>query len=676
MRSVFLDPEITLAIDPRVLRALLRVHGAPRGLAPTARALFGVECADPLASALEDTARFGTDAGRRALLEAAHAVGRATAQWPLDDAPADFAARLVTARAGDATLAAIFTRARLRLARSMPPQLAYDVLALAPRARAAASRLLPAMRAWLGDEVFVDLYAHEAEDGALHVALLYLAAPIAVCAGPRAARSVHRPLRVDRLTYDPDAARLSVTTGQPERLWACVATFAEALWKDAAYFSDRPSFTCKPLQRGGSATLRDAKLPPGIVRATVVGCQVDSGEDARIESRGGDALGALETRVRVEGGYFRRAVIRFDVRDSPFPVDVVMQLPHQITVSDGRFARLARAGIAALGLFAPGTLPDDAHTLAPFAHPEWRWRELAGDAGFEALRKTKLLTKKRGRGVTSAEYRRLGFSYVAHEIPGERRRVRYALSEDLSVPGCDVREDALELWTLDADALAAKMRRELGAAPSGKAVAGIVDLGVVKLASATLWFLYAMRAPEKDLARRIVDACKAGVQPVILVPAGRHVSDGLREVELTLLQQLGVEGIGKVLGVIAEALDVAGEVEPWRVAEEPVVIDQATRRVWICGVLMTALAERSYRMLECLALRAGELVPAKEVGAYIAGPRSSFLQIARQTRPDLLKRIAASFAAAGVEPPAGLIEGLVVVEGKRGYRLGVGARVI
>ncbi len=98
--------------------------------------------------------------------------------------------------------------------------------------------------------------------------------------------------------------------------------------------------------------------------------QLDAGDGSRHEVRADDALPALETHLQVAGGYFSRLNVRADIDAAPHPVDLVMQLPNIVRYSDMRWAREVRAAAEALGLFAPGQLPDDARTLAPYVHPE------------------------------------------------------------------------------------------------------------------------------------------------------------------------------------------------------------------------------------------------------------------------------------------------------------------
>jgi hypothetical protein len=86
------------------------------------------------------------------------------------------------------------------------------------------------------------------------------------------------------------------------------------------------------------------------------------------------------------------------------------------------------------------------------------------------------------------------------------------------------------------------------------------------------------------------------------------------------------------------------------------------------------IADSGYAMLEGLALRPGETVPAREVSKWVSPARED-LKAAKTVRPRLLKWMAQSFAKLGIEVPAEWIEAAVVVDGRKGYRLGLPARV-
>jgi DNA-binding response OmpR family regulator len=146
--------------------------------------------------------------------------------------------------------------------------------------------------------------------------------------------------------------------------------------------------------------------------------------------------------------------------------------------------------------------------------------------------------------------------------------------------------------------------------------------------------------------------------------------DGVLVVELDVDEQLGVKRVGRALGRAAEALGVGSEVEKWRTCEEDVVIEVATQRVWVCGVLI-ALGDLPYRLLELLA-KSGRVVPTKELGAKLSSA-SIPDEVARRAKVKLEAQVSNCVARAGVVWDAAQI---VVTEGKKGYRLGVAVRVL
>ncbi len=689
MRLALLDPLVALALDPAVLAQVFLARRAPVPFAKdaasldVARATFASRVKDAVARDLEDLERFGDDLGRFALVEAGIARGRDLAKWPLDEPAESLVARLVVARVTSAELRRVWARARIRRDRFHASVPSFDLLAPSPRAPVAAAarepRLRATLRAVFGRDLVDVMIVEDEATGAIHAAAIVRGrarAGVALDGHGAIARRPVRELESLRFDYDPDAghdaARVAIQTRAPERLFALGAAIGEALFESPAYFASKPSFSFKVLQNGGAASVERARLPDGVARVDVVGAQADTLAGARIETRGEAALAVLAGAAR--GGYFTRTTTRFTLVGEARPVDAFLQLPHRLDVASRTYARLVRRALAALGWMDPGALPDDSWTLAPFAHPEWRWIEILGEDGFRALAHAKLLVKKRGARLLGAELRRLGFSYVTFPVPGEPG-VRYALSDDLSAPARDVREEELVVWELDSAGLAERMRRELDARPAERPLVGAMDLGVAALGSVRVRFVYAMRAVDPDFAARAALACTKGEVLVVLVPVGRRVGDGLRHVELSLAEQLGVAPVRGVLARVAEALEI-DDAPPWQLSSARVVVERATERVWIDGVLMTALAVRSYKMIECLALAAGRVVPPKEVAEHIAGKGANLDEVARKVRTDLVRRVAESFRAAGRSAPKDVLEGLAVLEGKRGYRLALSAHVV
>ena len=149
--------------------------------------------------------------------------------------------------------------------------------------------------------------------------------------------------------------------------------------------------------------------------------------------------------------------------------------------------------------------------------------------------------------------------------------------------------------------------------------------------------------------------------------------------ELDLHEQFGVAATtGLVTGRIATALKIEDEIdEKWRLAEmdEVLVIDRKGKRIWLLGVELPHLLDGTYRLLERLAIERGDVVEVRVLGAYVSGASDPDV-VVRKRRARLVTQIERSFAAAGAVLPVGLAEELIVIDGRGGYRLGVGCKVI
>ena len=156
---------------------------------------------------------------------------------------------------------------------------------------------------------------------------------------------------------------------------------------------------------------------------------------------------------------------------------------------------------------------------------------------------------------------------------------------------------------------------------------------------------------------------------VLFVPKGRVWGSGLIEVEYDGL----VEGGAALVERAVKLARLEDEVELWRLTDAPLVIHPKTRRVWFHETRME-LADRGYAMIEGLARRPGEIASTREVCKWLS-PAGMDMQAARATRPKVVKWMAESFEAAGKSVPMDEIERVIVLEGKRGYRLGVEVRV-
>ncbi len=668
------SPELLLSLSPPVLRSLLSTFGPlpdVRSTAPTrslARAIFEGRIPPKLLRPLESIlGRFGTEPGRRSLIEAAHALRDPRASAWLDEPAADIAAKLaieIATTKGSArrTVERIRDLAALRLERELNERATYELLAPTP---VDGKRIAARLARELGD-VVVDTWTRDEPGGTLRFAVFVRAPSTSglVLEGDEITARTERPVTVDLIRLDPGKMRVSFTLARPELLTA----YARAL--DLPL---RPSFTLRVLHDLTREQLAALKLPPGVTKVTVVAVRWRRPDGTRHEVRGFDALDPAHEGTAPRSGYIDRATLR--VQFGERPIDVFFQLPHRLDISDMAFEGPAREVLAALGILAPGAMPDDARSLAPYEHGDWRWRSVAGDDGFERLLAEKRVVRVLLAHVSTREHRMHGAGYVVRDVPGDKG-AQYALGEDRSLGARPVTAKDRIAWRLDLAPLEEGMRGDLGATrvgePNGLKVIGILDLGVVVLASGKIRFFYAMATPSKGWEAALVRACGLGVTPVVLVPDGHAAPDAILAIGLDLEEQLGLKRIGRVLGKAAEALGVRGEVEPWRLCDEAVVVETKTSRVWVLGVLV-GLTEKPYRLLEYLAQRAGHLTTTKEVGAYVSVSEYPDV-VARRTKAELEKQLRAALEAAAVG--CEIADRLVVVDGRKGYRLGVGVRVI
>ena len=667
------SPELLLSFSPAVLDLLLSTFGRPPATERAtpldlARILFASPAPPKLHRALLFISRFSTAAGRGALVEAARAVRDPRADAWLIESPADVAAKLAVERAiakGRArrTAGRIADLALLRMERELPERPTYELLAKAPLARdpSLAPLLARSLR-----PIAVDTWSHVDPDGTLRVALFIRLPTITRHVLDRAGRIASRTeanVAVDFLTVSPDGARVTLCTAIPELL---------PRYADALGLSLGPSFTLKPLHDLTPETLARVTLPRGVRAITLVGIRRRTPDGARLEIRARDVLAAGDLLGASRAGYVDRATIRVDLGDRT--VDAFLQLPHRIEIADPAYESEVRAALAALGLFDPGALPDDARSLAPYTHPDWRWRGVVGDEGFAALVRGKRVVRVEVAHVATEALRMHGTSYAVRAVPAAKD-TEYALAEDRAYGARLVEPEERVAWRLDRDALAAAMRADLGASKVGPASAiaidGVLDLGVVALKSGKLRFVYAMGAPPRGWLETARRGCGIGATLVVLVPRGHTEGlDGVLAVELDVDEQLGVKRVGRALGRAAEALGLASEVEAWRTCAEEVVIETATQSVWICGVLVP-LADLPYRFLELLA-KSGRVVPTKELGAQLSSA-SLADEAARRAKMKLEAQVSECLARAGVVWD---VARLVVTEGKKGYRIGVSVRIV
>ena len=669
------SPDVLLSLSPRVLALFLSTFGSglpPKAKSATpldlARLVFFSPIAPKLLRALLLVSRFATAAGRAALVEAARAVGDPRAEGWLAELPADVAAKLAVERAtakGRARLRAerISDLALLRMERELPERPTYELLARAPVARDAS--VARALARTLG-ATLVDVWSHEGPDGTLHVALftrLPALARFVLGPGGGVESRLDANIAVDLLRVSPDGARVSLCTATPELLPRYVEALGLLL---------RPSFTLKPLHDLDPEKLARVTLPRGVRAIVLVATRWRTPDGARVEARARDVLAAGALLGAARAGYVDRATIRVAVGDRT--VDAFLQLPHRIEIAEPAFEPEVRAALVALGLFDPGALPDDARSLAPYTHADWRWRDVVGDEGWSALVRGKLLARVEVAHVATAALRMHGTSYVVRAVPGTKD-TEYAVAEDRAYGARLVEPEERVAWRLDRDALAARMRADLGASrvdtASAIAIEGVLDAGQVALKSGKVRFVYAMSAPPRGWLETARRACGIGATLVVMVPRGHARGlDGVLVVELDVEEQLGVKRVGRALGRAAEALGVGAEVDRWRTCAEDVVIEPATQSVWICGVLVP-LTDAPYRLIELLA-RSARVMPTKELGAQISSGSISD-EVARKAKLRLEAQVTECLTRAGVVWD---VTRMIVTEGKKGYRLGVSARVL
>ena len=669
MRRCFFPPDSALSLDLQRLRGLFDALGVREE--SQARVLFDSLLPLDAADILDELAILGTTAGRDALVEAARDL-RIACDW-LEEAPMDLAARLLAERARGALHDRVIERAHVRLGRTLPDRMAYELVGREARVVKSTSVLENGLRELSPDVSDVWL----ARDDDVIVAAVLHAMPVEVEVehGERRARRV---LRATIIRYEIATARLTVTPARPQMLDAIAAEVGRALFHDEAWFEARPAFTLKPLQILGARGLAKATLPASVKRARVIACTLDTGRGHRREARGPDALAEIEADLR-SGGYLTKATLRFDIDGSKRPVDVVIELPGKIGMRARRFEREARAAMCAIGIMEPGALADDVVTLAPWVHAEWRWSDVLGAEAFARMTSDGSIVRVEGkhtRRVASAAWRALGRSYVTFPLDDERDRgASYAVAEDWAVPSTTVRDDQLVMWKLDIGGVAARMRDDLGLcdAKVGDLPDGVIFVGELKLASGAARIFYVVGALWNDDDRtrvgRAVAKASGLARPVLLVPRGRRVARDHVEIEIDVHEQLGAKSVAPRLAEIATELGVLDEIDPWRLVDADVrlVIDAKSERVWLDRVLLTHLGQSGFAMILALAKRGGDLVPSRDVEKAMSPKRPSE-GAAKAAAKKIPGWVRASFEAAGKRAPD---DEVVAWVANRGWKIGV-----
>jgi hypothetical protein len=686
------SPELLLTLSPSVLRDLLAVFapdkpaGTPHA---TVRDLFtrsGARAGRKLSALFSSTLpRFSTRGGRAALAEAARASSDPHVEELLSFPHADVAPFLLlalereTKPAKRRALRRLFALAAHRVSRDLPERPTYELVPESPDAPTAslfassapssAPQVKKLLTRALGDSL-LDAWVTTTPDGATHVAL-FLKQPtenrLVHDESSRTKITLRRdvPVAVDLVRIFPcdSGMRVAFTMALPELL----PTYAAAL-----SLSLGPSATLRPLQTlAPDALARIARATTGVAAIEVVGVRYRRPNGKRIEVRGPDALDPSDYGPRT--GYIDRATIRVTM-DAGESTDAFVQLPHRVEILDGALAKPVRAVLTSLGLFAPGALPDDARSLAPYEHGDWRWCAVVGKGAFTRMCASGLLVRTRSSHVSSEEHRMHGAAYVVRDVPGEPD-VQYALAEDRSLGARLVEAKDRVAWRLDTRALASTMARELGAvaAPAPLAIAGLLDLGIVSLASGKLRVVYAMAEPQAGWLEAVRRACGVGVTPVVLVPKGHEGgAPGMLEIELDVGEQLGAQRVARVLGRIAQALGIPDEVPAPLVCEEDVLFDAASERVWVTGVPI-AFNEQRRKFVELLARQGGAVAATKDIGAAIS--KSGYPDVvARRMKSQVDRQVRRELEAAGVD--ASIVDRMIVAEGRQGYRFGVSVRFL
>lgn len=679
---VFFSPERTLAFDPARVHALFEAFGSPAALKrkkrpdaeEIARALWGGVVPEELAAALARVARFGNARGRDALVDAAHdaraqghfddgAIERALARafaplaaW-LDLPPGDLALALVTAR--EPALEAIFERAEIALARLLPEHIPFELTARG-------STSLPDEAA-IAEALGGDAWVVKDDDGAFVIAALRDEA--AHAAYERGKRVVTRSVAADLIRLDPVAARLTITTSRPAMVGARARALAGALGLEPDAFVQRPALTLK----------RIAEMD-----VAIVALQAHDGRGRRVDVHGGEDVAKALARLTKRGGYVSCATLRFAM-DGGANVDAYVELPNRLSVSDARFERPVRAALDALGVFRPGAVPDDIATLAPWIHPEWRWRAVVGDAAFDAMVKKKLLVKVRASRVAREEDAWLGAGVRAFELTrtARDRGKHYAIPAHGIAAPRTVASDDLVAWKLRSARVASRMRKAMRLRKADDAAiglpSGVLEVGVLPLDGASrarvLRLVRAVADDEREkLGAAIRFACGKDAV-VVLVPAGRTLGNVLAEVELTIEQQLGIGTYEGVVLRAARQLRVADELESVHFAtkESPLVVWGAKEEVTL-GRVRLSLTKNQFALILALAKSGARPMHVDDLGKAIAGGVGYPDVVARKALRDLDERVAKSFADAGEKLPAAWRK-LVVGVGREGYRLAVGAIV-
>jgi hypothetical protein len=594
---------------------------------------------------------------------------------PIHFPPEDLASVLLTRRARDASFEAVVERALHAFARIVPRACALELVAREPRRARDPAAGVEALKEILGPR-FREGWHAEDEEGNVHVAVIRDGRARASLGLQR--RRVRRDLRIDTIRIDVADGRIIVRTDEPRLERPYADAIGLALFGDAAFFTDAPAYTFKPVVQLGSEALA-SRRPPGIGRLRVVDFVWDDGEGSTLTAHGSDALAAYEKRGGQSGGYVTGGMYRLDAIEVPRPLDVAIRLPHRAHYRSARHERLARAALKKVGAFAPGSIADDVHTLAPWLHAEWRWRRVLGDALFLLFCERGILVPATTRMVGSAETGRYGWNYVSFDLKCEPGK-KYAVAMDPALRSRDLDPAELRMWRLDLDAVKRALAFELTTEPAepDPAIEGrALDLGVVQGTGLALRIFALLRAPgrqAKELASAMLRVAGTA-HVVVLHPEGKPLGCGV-EIGLSSRELLGEGGIAaKVFARVAEKKGLSrGFLEPWKLAGADVrfVGEDESGRIWLDRQELVIAAAGAKLLLETAR---GAGAPVKtSVLAQLVSPNRSDDGVVRQTVPKLGGWIREAFGGAGKVAPEDA-DRLVEFVPNKGWRMTVKCEV-
>ena len=102
------------------------------------------------------------------------------------------------------------------------------------------------------------------------------------------------------------------------------------------------------------------------------------------------------------------------------------------------------------------------------------------------------------------------------------------------------------------------------------------------------------------------------------------------------------------------------------------LVEPGTDRVWVTGVPITFNDQR-WKFVEILARKRGTVAATKDIGGAIS--KSGYPDVvARRMKVQVDRQVRRELEAAGAD--AGIVDRMIVAEGKLGYRFGVSVRVL